>query len=194
MGFKTTFSSGFCYGLSIWNPTHLDKILQNGMYVSEHDTDMYVHVHDFMNVHVHLCACTWIITNLCQCNMYIHFMNPYICFYMLHTHSCKYIFVCTMYIHVHALIYLIRTLYRHVVCTASIPHFNLSGQIAKTSVCLDCFGMYHVHHCIYMVILCIYMHIHCTWVLHGYYILYPYTTGIWHYLPTRSRTQMKMLC
>jgi hypothetical protein len=28
----------------IWNPDHLDKTGQNGTYVSEHATDMYVHV------------------------------------------------------------------------------------------------------------------------------------------------------
>jgi hypothetical protein len=30
--------------LFIWNPDHLDKNWQNGTYVSEHGTDMYVHV------------------------------------------------------------------------------------------------------------------------------------------------------
>jgi hypothetical protein len=29
----------------IWNPDHLDKNWQNSTYVSEHDTDIYVHVH-----------------------------------------------------------------------------------------------------------------------------------------------------
>jgi hypothetical protein len=31
-------------GAVIWNPDHLDKNWQNSTYVSEHGTDMYVHV------------------------------------------------------------------------------------------------------------------------------------------------------
>jgi hypothetical protein len=31
--------------LFIWNPDTLDKMLQNSTYVSEHNTNMYTHVH-----------------------------------------------------------------------------------------------------------------------------------------------------
>ncbi len=41
----------------IWNPDHLDKNWQNGTYVSEHDTDMYINVHAFTYRHEHVC--TW---------------------------------------------------------------------------------------------------------------------------------------
>jgi hypothetical protein len=45
---------------AIWNPTHLDRIWQNGLYVSEHATTvqtclyMYIQVHEFINVYVHV--------------------------------------------------------------------------------------------------------------------------------------------
>jgi hypothetical protein len=44
----------------IWNlyPGHLDRIGQNSTlrlaYLSEHGTDVYVLVHSFMNVHLHV--------------------------------------------------------------------------------------------------------------------------------------------
>ncbi len=60
----------FIYYGTIWNPTHLDRRMENCMYLSEHDTDMYVHVHEIMNVYVHVCKCLWIYINVC--NMYIH--------------------------------------------------------------------------------------------------------------------------
>jgi hypothetical protein len=41
----------------IWNPDHLDKNWQNGTYVSEHGTDMYIDVHAFTYRHAHVC--TW---------------------------------------------------------------------------------------------------------------------------------------
>ena len=41
----------------IWNPTHLDRIGQNGTYVSEHGTDMYIDVHELTYRHEHVC--TW---------------------------------------------------------------------------------------------------------------------------------------
>ncbi len=34
-----------CTYYCIWNPDHLDRIGQTCTYVSEHGTDMYVHVH-----------------------------------------------------------------------------------------------------------------------------------------------------
>ncbi len=34
------------------------RILQNGIYVSEHGTDMYVHIHAFMYMYVHVYTCT----------------------------------------------------------------------------------------------------------------------------------------
>jgi hypothetical protein len=42
---------------TIWNPDHLDKNWQNGTYVSEHGTDMYIDVHAFTYRHEHVC--TW---------------------------------------------------------------------------------------------------------------------------------------
>ena len=41
----------------IWNPTHLDRIWENGTYVSEHGTDMYVHVYASSCNHERVC--TW---------------------------------------------------------------------------------------------------------------------------------------
>ncbi len=60
----------------IWNPDTLDKILQNGTYVSEHDTDMYVHV------------------------------NRWMCMYIWRTCTCIYVSVCSMSLHVHEIIYM----------------------------------------------------------------------------------------
>ena len=42
---KHEFQTQWCFCQSIWNPDHLDRIGQTCTYVSEHGTDMYVHVH-----------------------------------------------------------------------------------------------------------------------------------------------------
>jgi hypothetical protein len=51
-------SHGMLMEVCIWNPTTLDRIWQNGIYVSEHCTDMYIHVHESMYTYVHVCTCT----------------------------------------------------------------------------------------------------------------------------------------
>ena len=47
------------YMVYIWNADHLDRNWQIGTYVSEHGTDMYVHVHEFTYSCEHVC--TWYI-------------------------------------------------------------------------------------------------------------------------------------
>ncbi len=42
--------------LIIWNPTHLDRIRQNGTYVSEPCTYMSVQVHTSSWIHEHVCT------------------------------------------------------------------------------------------------------------------------------------------
>ncbi len=37
--------------------TRFTGFQMNGIYVSEHGTDMYVHVHEFMYTYVHVCTC-----------------------------------------------------------------------------------------------------------------------------------------
>ncbi len=44
----------FLNKLNIWNPDHLDRIGQNGTFVSEHGTDMYVHVQTVSDMYVHV--------------------------------------------------------------------------------------------------------------------------------------------
>ncbi len=56
--------------VSIWIPDHLDRNWQIGTYVSEHGTDMYVHVHEFTYSCEHVC--TWYIHVHEYTYMYIH--------------------------------------------------------------------------------------------------------------------------
>ncbi len=72
---------------------------QIGTYVSEHGTDMYVHVHEFTYSCEHVC--TWYIHVHQYTYMYIHvheflymhvhsaymFMNSYSCMYIVHTYT-----------------------------------------------------------------------------------------------------------
>jgi hypothetical protein len=60
----------YLYVPGIWNPTTLDRIWQNGIYVSERGKDMYVHVHALIYTYVHVCTCTSVFINVCS--MYIH--------------------------------------------------------------------------------------------------------------------------
>jgi hypothetical protein len=72
-----------------WNPTHLDRIWQNGVYVSEHSTDMYVHVYTSSWIHERHCVCTWYIHVHELIHFYVYgtylYMNKYVCMYMVHT-------------------------------------------------------------------------------------------------------------
>ena len=53
-----TYFAYFAYYFAyIWNPDHLDKNGQNGMYVAEHGTDMSVHVHKVTYNSEHVCTC-----------------------------------------------------------------------------------------------------------------------------------------
>ncbi len=49
--------SAFNLKFNIWNPDHLDKNGQNGTYVAEHGTDMFVHVHKVTYNSEHVCTC-----------------------------------------------------------------------------------------------------------------------------------------
>ncbi len=71
----------------IWNPTHLDRIWQNGTYVSEPCTYMSVHVHTSSWIHEHVC--TWYIHVHVPTHLYVHStytcMKLYIGTYMVYT-------------------------------------------------------------------------------------------------------------
>ena len=55
----------------IWNPYHLDRIWQISMYAAEPCTYMFVLVHRFMNMYVHVHTCIY---------MYIHmYIQVYTC-------------------------------------------------------------------------------------------------------------------
>ncbi len=121
---------------------------------------MYIHIYAFNDMYIHS-ICTFIFTFMCM--QYVH------------TRSLINIFVCTWYRHFY---------------TASQPHFtsqyskplylNLSVQLVKTSMCLDCFGTYnartlHVH------VHIVYIHVHTLYMGTTYYIHIP----LW-YIPLLS--------
>ena len=77
-------------GFHIWNPTHLDRIWQNGTYVSEHGTDKYVHV--YASSWIHARVCTWYVHVHDVMHLYVlctyTVMHLYFCMYTVHTSSC----------------------------------------------------------------------------------------------------------
>ena len=78
-------------GLNLNDPTraHLDRIWQNGTYVSEHGTDMYVHL--YASSWIHERVCTWYVHAHDVMHLYVlclyTFMHLYVCMYMVHTRS-----------------------------------------------------------------------------------------------------------
>ncbi len=94
----------------------------------------------------------------------------------------------------------------HSVQHLCVGHENLLGQLAISSMCLDWFGMYHVHACIHITYSVSY-HVHTSHI-HGYTVnihghtLYMGTKCYMHipllYMPLRSRLycpcKMYVLC
>ncbi len=69
---------------NIWNPPHLDRIMENSMYVSEHGTDMYIHVYEIMNVYVHVCTCLCIYINVCNMKIHVYEITMFVCTWYIH--------------------------------------------------------------------------------------------------------------
>ncbi len=114
---------------------------------------------------------------------------------MMYIHSiCTFIFtfMCMQYVHTHSLINILVCTWYRLVYTASRPHFtsqysskplylNLSEQLVKTSMCLDCFGMHNAHTW-HVHVHTVYIQVHTLYMGTTYYIHIP----LW-YIPLLSR-------
>ncbi len=165
---------------AIWNPYHLDRIGQNGTYLSEHGTDVFIlstykYIHSWISMY--LCM------NIYKCVFYAHhddtrsWMNTFVCTWCIQVHECKYMYGHSTDTSVQ--------LYKH----TSLPIRPDQPCYARESdlICTMYMHVYTCHmmyiHGIYNVIHCIHMYICCTWVL---CIICRYHFSILHCIPAST--------